>query len=404
MAYTDDAVKAKLSALNETQEGIVTVAQWVMFHRRHAERTAQLWLQKLRDSPAPKRLNLIYLANEVAQQSRARRKEDFLIAFSPIIAEATATAYKGASNDIQQKLRRVVEVWRQRAIFEPPIQDAVEARIDEIDKSRSIGKKPPLGGSLFSSSSGSTPSELQPLVPLQVALSKATVASGASATTANAEYDKMHDPSTPLPTPPVHAARLSQLLKALANAESSVSEVIKSRIALIDGLEKLLETNRSALAKEQSLATQLSERRSETEAKKREVEDGIMRGLSAENSPTVHLGESEGEPVARPEVEALTPPPVEALTPVGSPKNEPQDMNFAAQNYTQSHARTAGFVLPGFGFTTEAAQNSLQDDPNGLHPKKRKVVHEEEDYAQFASGDLDADVAELLQQESNLPK
>lgn len=33
MAYTDDAVKAKLSALNETQEGIVTVAQWVMFHR-----------------------------------------------------------------------------------------------------------------------------------------------------------------------------------------------------------------------------------------------------------------------------------------------------------------------------------------------------------------------------------
>jgi regulator of Ty1 transposition protein 103 len=33
MAYTDDAVRAKLSALNETQEGIVTVAQWVMFHR-----------------------------------------------------------------------------------------------------------------------------------------------------------------------------------------------------------------------------------------------------------------------------------------------------------------------------------------------------------------------------------
>ena len=83
MAYTDDAVKAKLSALNETQDSIVTVAQWVMFHRcetpvlasvpdivdglgfsrRHAERTAQLWLQRLRDSGAPKRLNLVYLAN-----------------------------------------------------------------------------------------------------------------------------------------------------------------------------------------------------------------------------------------------------------------------------------------------------------------------------------------------------
>lgn len=33
MAFTDDAVRAKLSALNESQESIVTVAQWVMFHR-----------------------------------------------------------------------------------------------------------------------------------------------------------------------------------------------------------------------------------------------------------------------------------------------------------------------------------------------------------------------------------
>jgi regulator of Ty1 transposition protein 103 len=67
---------------------------------------------------------------EVAQQSKARRKDDFLIAFSPVIAEATAIAYKGATNEIQQKLKRVVEVWRQRQIFEMPIQDAIEARIE----------------------------------------------------------------------------------------------------------------------------------------------------------------------------------------------------------------------------------------------------------------------------------
>lgn len=69
---------------------------------------------------------------EVAQQSKARRKDDFLIAFSPVIAEATATAYKGATNEIQQKLKRVVEVWRQRQIFELPIQDAIESRIEGL--------------------------------------------------------------------------------------------------------------------------------------------------------------------------------------------------------------------------------------------------------------------------------
>lgn len=33
MSYNDDAVLAKLSGLAETQDSIVTVAQWIMFHR-----------------------------------------------------------------------------------------------------------------------------------------------------------------------------------------------------------------------------------------------------------------------------------------------------------------------------------------------------------------------------------
>lgn len=51
------------------------------------------------------------------------------MAFSPIIAEALGVAYKGAPSDIQSKLRRVVEVWADRNIFEPPIQAAIEARL-----------------------------------------------------------------------------------------------------------------------------------------------------------------------------------------------------------------------------------------------------------------------------------
>ncbi|KAH8704158.1 DUF618 domain-containing protein [Talaromyces proteolyticus] len=372
MAYTDDAVRAKLSALNETQEGIVTVAQWVMFHRRHADRTAQLWLQKLKDSPANKRLNLIYLANEVAQQSKARRKADFLIAFSPIIAEAMSVAYKGSSNDIQQKLRRVVEVWRQRAIFEQPIQEAVESRVDELDKNRSSTKKPLLGGSFFGSGSGSIPAEFQPLVPLQVDVSKLSVTSGSAVNAANAEFDKSNDPSKPDPSPPVHAARLSQLLKALANAESSVSEIIKSRQSLIDGLEKLLDSNRASLAKENSLLTQLSEKKADTESRKRDVEDAIMRGLSAENSPAIHNG---GDEDSRPEIETLTPPPVESLTPVDSPgqfgsaaeTSQPHPFTLS-DHQMDGPADLHDFSMPDMGHEEAARLNS----------KRRKVTHEEE--------------------------
>ncbi|KAJ2969022.1 hypothetical protein NUW58_g10088 [Xylaria curta] len=190
MAYNDDAVLAKLSSLSETQDSIVSVAQWIMFYRRHADRTVQLWLQKLKDSSSHKRLNLIYLAMvslkqtqphmhvavnsfviaEVAQQSKARRKEEFLVSFSPAVAEAVAVAYKGAPHDVQQRIRRVVDVWRERGVFEGPIQQAVESRIHDLDKARG-STKAGLGGSIFGSAS-SLPAELAPLVTPQQNVSK----------------------------------------------------------------------------------------------------------------------------------------------------------------------------------------------------------------------------------------
>lgn len=59
-----------------------------------------------------------------------RKKEEFFRAYEPIIAEATAVAYKGSPHEIQNKIRRVVEVWRQRQIFTQPVQQDVERQID----------------------------------------------------------------------------------------------------------------------------------------------------------------------------------------------------------------------------------------------------------------------------------
>lgn len=280
----------------------------------------------------------------------------------------------------------------------------------DIDKTRSTTKKQPLGGSFFKDkSSGSTPAELQPLVPLQVALTKAAMTSNTSATTANAEFEKQQNPEDQ-PLPPVHAARLSSLLKTLANAESSVSEVIKSRKALIDGLEKLLATNRTELSKEEELAAQLTEKKAQTDSKRRDVEDAIVRGFTDESASGQHQG-GDGADYSRPEVEALTPPPVEALTPVGSPQPEPAQAQPSHGPFTEEQFASVpqALVIP----TTSQPDNGISfPDPSSLSPgggndfdlsngaaKRRKVVHGDEDYAQFANEDLDADVAELIAQQ-----
>lgn len=70
---------------------------------------------------------------EITQTSKMRKKEDLLHAFEPIIAEATAIACKGSPQDIQGKVRRVVEVWRARQIFSQATQVEVEKAIDGME-------------------------------------------------------------------------------------------------------------------------------------------------------------------------------------------------------------------------------------------------------------------------------
>lgn len=84
----------------------------------------------MKESTPNKKLVLIYLANEITQTSKMRKKEEFLRAYEPIMAEATSAAYRGSPAEIQNKIRRVVEVWRSRQIFSLNIQSDIEKHID----------------------------------------------------------------------------------------------------------------------------------------------------------------------------------------------------------------------------------------------------------------------------------
>lgn len=319
MAYSDDGVRAKLSGMNETQDSIVTNAQWIMFHRRHADRTATLWFQRLQELPPNKRLNLIYLANEVVQQSRARGKQDFMVAFEPLIRDATSLAYKGASQEVQGKIRRVVEVWRQRNIFDARIQESVEKGLDEIDKSKGGNKLGGgggrLGGSLFGGGTSGVAPELEGINKSQAAVNKAETTSKTPITSVNAEYAKMTDPATPVPSAPVRAAKLRGLVKDLMAAQNAVEASIKSRRELIAGLEKLIETNRAKFAEEETTSIDLRGKIDTIEGTIRDVEDSIMRGADAPAGNGFSNGDY-NDP-ERPETEGFTPPPpdVESFTP-----------------------------------------------------------------------------------------
>ncbi|KAJ4330101.1 hypothetical protein N0V87_010299 [Didymella glomerata] len=391
MAFTEDSLKAKLSSLNETQDSISTVGQWILFHRRHAERIAAVWLQRMKESTPSKKLVLVYLANEITQTSKMRKKEEFLRAYEPIIAEATSAAYKGSPSDVQNKIRRVVEVWRQRNIFAQPVQQSIEKVMNDIDSSKSVGRKPALGGSLFSSSS--VPAELAPVAPLATSVNKADLAAKPAVGAANQEYEKVTSPSYAIPSAPVHAAGLSTLVKKLAVAEGAVAESIKARHALIAGLETLLATQKHKLAADHSAAADLKTRKNAIESRKRAVEDAILQGLSAIETNRISAAPLPVAPpssatagvghVDKPDVEALTPPPMESFTPVGSPQPPAQqpldtvpDIGDDVLPTPVAHPVVPSTApAPGNTSSQPAFQTSLSSEVNVPHDLLKSLQH-----------------------------
>lgn len=302
-----------------------------------------------------------------------------MVAFEPLIADGSSAAYKNASQEIQGKLRRVIEVWRQRGIFDKLILDAIDNRLEEVDKARGGGgtngntSKGRLGGSLFGGGSGSVPPELEGVAKAVGDLSKADASVRPAVNTANTEFAKMTDPNATVPTPPVHAARLSALMRSLATAQGAIDASIKARTEVLKGLEKLVETHRSKLAEDQATATDLATRREGVEMKKKEVEDGIMRGLSTPSSPDIPTPASAGnnnpfgQPASSkdtaldtPEAEDFTPPPPDVETFTPPPQHAPDD------DVTMS-----GDPAPFLGsadpleksFTTTTGAESLDEQP-----------------------------------------
>lgn len=374
MARFDDSLRTKLSTLEETQPSITAVGSWILFHARNSERSALLWFERLKATTTPaKRLALIYLANEVAQNARSKNKLELTAAFAPYMPEAIQAAYKVATTQIQGKIRHVVEVWRQRQTFNDAILRTVESNMHELDKSRHrSGQRPLMGGSLFGAATaadgadspgpGTVPDGLEGLAEHQLSMNKAVVDTKPRISQVTAEYDSLMSVAETDGEPhPSQVGRLANLVKMLSSAESAVSESIKTRKNLIGEVEKFLSSNNSTMQTDEEKLKELADKRPKVVEKKKVMEasilqsgtgNGMAHGLPPRPDLSFHAGArgldgnggeggggaGQGDIVDRPEVEPLTPPHIstnsiytdggngvgqEAHTPAGTPPAEP---------------------------------------------------------------------------------
>lgn len=109
-----------MESLQETQDSIVSISQWVLFHHRHSRDILEGWgsyiLKNTGDS-SKKKLSLLYLCNDVVQQARHKRKPEFIKGFAMVLPSVLGQIYHTLDAPIKPKVDRLVKVWSERLVF-----------------------------------------------------------------------------------------------------------------------------------------------------------------------------------------------------------------------------------------------------------------------------------------------
>jgi regulator of Ty1 transposition protein 103 len=267
--------------------------------------------------------------------------------------------------------------------------------IAELDKARG-NTKSGFGGAIFGGST-SLPSELSSLAAPQQSVSKLLLSTKTAVGSANHDYDKLMGLSATPPSAPVYAARLNGLLKSLANAEGAVEQCVKARKTLVNELQKILDTNKAALAADEEQLEKLKQRKTEVDDKKRDVELAIMQGLSDTDSPGPN--KAQDQPVPEPEM-----PEVEALTP---PSAGPEDTEDSHDETQWSSEVPPDATLPPTQNATQGIEllSSLASHyssmPTTMNGSKKRRLDSGDEFPDLGGDDgIDADVAEILRKDS----
>ncbi|KAK9461724.1 RNA polymerase II-binding domain-containing protein [Lipomyces oligophaga] len=279
MSYSQDVVTSKLSSVNETQEAIVNISQWIMFHRRHADETARTWAKALGDAPVHRKLALIYLVNEVVQQSKARKRDEFLKAFLPIITESIESAYRATNKEFQAKIKRVVDVWSQREVFPPTVIAELQTALDDAGKKNS---KQSLGGRRLGQGMSfgmGLPPELTKLATAHKFLTSRATQFGTSLGTATRNASSTIDAEA-LPAPDLYSQQIATASESVDKALNDCEAVIKARGDYISQLESILQLARAALESE----TKEKETLEQQQAKLAELEESVRDIMLTDNS------------------------------------------------------------------------------------------------------------------------
>ncbi|KAK9668550.1 hypothetical protein RND81_13G068200 [Saponaria officinalis] len=125
----------KLSKLNSSQQSIESLSRWCVSHRRRARQVIETWEEMFKMSQKEKCVSLLYLANDILQNSRKKGNE-FVNEFWKVLPAALRHVYDNCGDNGKKTATRLVDIWEERKVFGSRIQSLKDAIVTSEVKDR----------------------------------------------------------------------------------------------------------------------------------------------------------------------------------------------------------------------------------------------------------------------------
>lgn len=111
---SEENLEKKMLNVTNTQDSIQSLSLWLIHHKSHHKRVAEVWLKTVKKASPKHKLVLFNLCNDVCQNGKRKKAGVYIESFKNVLAEALAHS---RDKSIQPNIIRILKIWGERNIF-----------------------------------------------------------------------------------------------------------------------------------------------------------------------------------------------------------------------------------------------------------------------------------------------
>ncbi|KAL4112246.1 hypothetical protein QTP88_016070 [Uroleucon formosanum] len=140
--FTEGSLNSRLKELNSSQQSIQTLSLWLIHHRKYAHTVVKIWSKEILAGSESKQLTLMYLANDIIQNSKKKGPE-----YGKEFGKELAKAFKqislnNCSSKTRQSLTRLLNIWEERGVYSKIQIDEFKDAFGKESVKKPIGEPP----------------------------------------------------------------------------------------------------------------------------------------------------------------------------------------------------------------------------------------------------------------------